>query len=922
MKFQSDRERKRYFARRKNGTGPEVHYGAGGGALLIEFSYSPERIKALKKLGARYRPVDKRWSLSPNRIEELETTGLFPRESAVISCRATFEPTLVNDSDPTETSEINPFAVPESVLAVETPDVVIRSKGRRLALRISPRLGNNGQRIVESVPGAHFVAKDNAYWIPTQELVALVKKLRDKKLSFGVEETLSHKLKASSEERNRLLSGGELPSQWSLERCGLLPYVSLQSLDDAPRFELHGFTGEQWRQMLKLAKLRRPKGVSANVLNAQEVMNLLGASGRLKFRLWRTAEVDAWLNAERALLKENIADRTEAIADHELELAEPMAFWAIREDRGALVVRGDVREGIRNRVEPEVSLPREIAVGECNEYRMPFSDLARVYEAVTRISHYPMTTSFSTLLESARLHRSALIAARRIADLTNVDPADLIGLDIDAGNKLFPHQRVAVKWLCENVNTFLGDDMGLGKTLSVLAAYRALSSRGIVKLLLVVSPVSLVRNWQNECARWFPDLSAQIVTGQKSEKAWTLRLVSNATISPDVLILNYEACRLEYVRKALESLVDRGDTFLCLDESQRIKNPVSKTFESLLKIADRAKRRVLLSGTPAPRDMADLWSQFRVLDGGERLGRSYYRWLESVAELGTKYSDFAVKGFRAGAVEEVMARAHEVMLRRRKEEVTNLPEKLFVNRYVPLRGDQMTQYEEIREELLLRMRTSDGKQFTREITNLLEQYLRAVQVASNPRLLDPEWKGDPVKFLELDAIVDEVVVRGEGKIVVWTNYLGNVRELTERYAAHGARPFSGEVSAKERQATVSAFQNDSERKVLVAVPAAGGVGITLTAAQTAVYIDRTWNAEHWLQSIDRIHRIGQQGTVSVITMTSCRIDDLIAKNLEKKADMLAKLLGDTAEAGEATAEELGLSREEFLKAVTDVEKGE
>jgi SNF2 family DNA or RNA helicase len=162
----------------------------------------------------------------------------------------------------------------------------------------------------------------------------------------------------------------------------------------------------------------------------------------------------------------------------------------------------------------------------------------------------------------------------------------------------------------------------------------------------------------------------------------------------------------------------------------------------------------------------------------------------------------------------------------------------------------------------------------------------------NPRLVDENWKGEPAKYRELDQLLEEIVGEREEKVVVWTNFLGNVRELQDRYKDYGAAAFSGEVSSAERDRTVAEFQNEKSPRVLIAVPAAGGVGITLTAAQTAIYLDKTWNAEHWLQSIDRIHRIGQRGTVRIISLHACKADDLIARNLERKSIAQAELMGD------------------------------
>jgi SNF2 family DNA or RNA helicase len=455
--------------------------------------------------------------------------------------------------------------------------------------------------------------------------------------------------------------------------------------------------------------------------------------------------------------------------------------------------------------------------------------------------------------------------------------------------------------------------MGLGKTLSVLSYYTALRETQHFSLLLVVCPNSLSRNWAREAKVWFPDLRVTVLAGDKGEKSWTLRMLNQGALETDLLVVNYEGVRLEYVTPELERIVTSKMTLLCLDESQRVKNPTAKTFKALSQIAPCCDRRVLLSGTPTPKDVSDLWAQMRLLDGGARLGKSFYKWLSRVAELGTEYSQYAVKKFHEAEVSESICRAREVMLRRRKEKVVNLPAKTFSIREIELTGSQAERYNEIREGLILRMRSVSGEQFTREITNILEEYLRAVQVSSNPRLIDPEWKGEPAKFLELDEIVREVVHEQGQKIVIWTNYLGNVSELCRRYSEYGAAPFSGEVTAAEREITVRAFQESAEPKILVAVPAAGGVGITLTAAQTAVYVDKTWNAEHWMQSVDRIHRIGQRGTVNVISLLGCKVDEIIHWNLRRKEQGQARVLGDYAEPEGAIG--LGITREELLEAL-------
>lgn len=475
--------------------------------------------------------------------------------------------------------------------------------------------------------------------------------------------------------------------------------------------------------------------------------------------------------------------------------------------------------------------------------------------------------------------------------------------------RLFPHQRVAVKWLMEMPRAFLGDDMGLGKTLSVLTTFELLKAREEADLLLVICPNSLKRNWLREAEQWFIGTKLLLHPDKKADRITFFRQLRLGARLFDGLVINFEAVRLPDIVKGLCDVLQDRKVLLCVDESQRIKNPKSKSFLALSELSHLCQRRVLLSGTPTPRDISDIWAQIFLLDDGERLGRNFYKWLAQVAELGNSYSEVAVRRYKSEEVDETLHRVQELLLRRRKEDVMQLPEKTFLMRDVELVGDQKSFYEEIRKELLVRVTSLTGATYLKEISSVLEEYLRAVQVCSNPRLVDPSWVGEPAKFLECDELVQEIVEERGEKIVIWTNYLGNVSELCVRYEHLGVRPFSGEVPTAERDQTIEEFQKGDQVKILVAIPAAGGVGITLTAAQTAIYLDKTWNAEHYLQSVDRIHRIGQQGTVNIISLQASKVDALIARNLRRKEQGLRKVFGD----GEMV--DGAISQEELIEAL-------
>jgi SNF2 family DNA or RNA helicase len=201
-------------------------------------------------------------------------------------------------------------------------------------------------------------------------------------------------------------------------------------------------------------------------------------------------------------------------------------------------------------------------------------------------------------------------------------------------------------------------------------------------------------------------------------------------------------------------------------------------------------------------------------------------------------------------------------------------------------------YDKARQEMYYEFSNTDGEKIEKDIDNYLVKLLRLTQIASNPGLLDILYNEEPGKFLTLDKIVREIIERNE-KIIIWTNFTGNVRLLKNRYKEFSAMMLFGEIPIIERNHIVKQFMEDNQCKVLIANPAAAKEGLTLTSANNAVYVDRGFKMDDYLQSQDRIHRISQN--------KRCRIIKLIAKNtideytdeiLEKKELIAKYTLGD------------------------------
>ncbi|MCB0346790.1 MAG: DEAD/DEAH box helicase [Bdellovibrionales bacterium] len=800
----------------------------------------------------------------------------------------------------------DPFCAPEEVISAAGFHVVFRMGRHETSIRAHLKKRTKVKRLVLAFPGVHYIRSERCYYIPTHLLNDIVRSLRDSESAFAFDEASSLRLKSTAKLRNAIIAGTHAPNSQELKECMLLPFVGLAQPREKGVFSLEGYTVQQLECFLPKASDFRQRRSDAKTLSERSCVEGLYNCEEGKIKVWLTKEVQQFLSKREGAYLRSIKQNKSGFADALLSVVQPPCCWRIGPNgMGRLSIAEQLAEEIKLKTLTDAIPPTASNLDQAHYLQVDFDD-NRLLDASDALKNAPRSKLFADKLEQLKLRREKL--ALRDSYL-NADDWKLNLADQALEAKLYPHQRIAAHWLSITPRAFLGDDMGLGKTLTALTAFRMRQEKGESNFLLIVCPNSLVRNWIAESCNWFSDLTLAALPASK--KARDNFLESGDLRNYDGLVVNFETVRLESVAGRLLKHLRKSSPMLCVDESQRAKNPQSKTFAALREISKQCPHRVLLTGTPTPKDISDIWSQVLLLDDGERFGTNYFDWLSTVAELGTKWSRVAVRKFKPEGVRTAIERVHEILLRRRKEDVLDLPEKTFAARDIALTGDQLKRYEEVRKELLLRVTSVSGEEYFREVRSIAEEYLRGVQLASNPRLVDPAWEGEPAKFLELDEIVQEVVEENEQKIVIWTNYLGNVRELVERYSRYDAAPFSGEVDTQQRAKTIRQFQESTSPKVLIALPAAGGVGITLTAAQTAVYLDKSWNAEHWMQSIDRLHRIGQRGTVAIISLHACKIDRLIYWNLSRKWRAQARLLGDAA------AEDTDMpSRSELIEAVS------
>jgi SNF2 family DNA or RNA helicase len=465
----------------------------------------------------------------------------------------------------------------------------------------------------------------------------------------------------------------------------------------------------------------------------------------------------------------------------------------------------------------------------------------------------------------------------------------------DAAPALMPHQEEGVAFLLDRGSGLLAFEQGLGKTLVAIEAFRRLRASGGAEQMLVVCPNHLKRNWLAELTKFAPTLSWTIVEGTAAARR---RAFAMATT--DVVITSYETARTEVT--GVMALLKRRHAVMVLDECHAVKNLQTLTSTAAQHFAPLAVARWLLSGTPVTNSATDLYAQIGIVSAGRPLGS-----FES-------FTDTFTRSPSPGANEELVRRIAPFVLRRTKDACLDLPAKNFVDIVVELPAWQRQMYNRMRDDLVVEVRAMTGAQFRAFAPTALTRLLRLAQLASNPELVLPSTGRTAGKFVELDALIDEVVRTNGHKVILWSNYVKTIQTLSERYADVGVVTLFGGTPGELRQVNANRFQADNDVRLLIGNPAAAGTGFTLTAASYSIYETLSWRYDFYAQSQDRNHRIGQSQPVTYLRLIAAdTIDEVIIAALERKGALARSLLGDPA----ASSVVAQLSQRDFCSMLMD-----
>ena len=320
---------------------------------------------------------------------------------------------------------------------------------------------------------------------------------------------------------------------------------------------------------------------------------------------------------------------------------------------------------------------------------------------------------------------------------------------------------------------------------------------------------------------------------------------------------------------------------VAIDEVHKCKNPTSQQGKGILKLS--ADTMIAMTGTPLMNNPLDLYIILKWL-GYER--HSFYQFKNHYCIMGG-YGNYQIVGYQH--LDELEENFRDIMLRRLKEEVLDLPEKVFVNEYV----ENTPKQAQIYREVLMDLRMNIDK--IAESPNPLTQLMRLRQATGFTGILSTDVK-ESAKLDRMEELVEEAVENGK-KVVIFSNWTSITDEVMRRLAKYNPAIITGETKDAERPVQEDKFQNDKTCKVIVGTIGAMGTGLTLTAGTVECFLDEPWNMALKSQAVDRCHRIGAKSNVTIYTLlTKDTIDEKInALVAEKGALSDAIVDGKTVE---------------------------
>lgn len=456
------------------------------------------------------------------------------------------------------------------------------------------------------------------------------------------------------------------------------------------------------------------------------------------------------------------------------------------------------------------------------------------------------------------------------------------------------YQKTGFLWLKtlrhNGFGGILADDMGLGKTLQIIAFLLSefLDAKAEDnRRCLIVTPASLVFNWNSEFNRFAPSLPVKMVTGSAPER----KEIIETAQTRDILITSYELLKRDLPEY-------RDVSFFCqiIDEAQYIKNHNTQAAKAVKEI--EAGCRFALTGTPIENKLSELWSIFDYLMPGFLYGYQRFRTEIEVPALQSKSKE---------AMGRLQKMVRPFILRRLKKDVlTDLPDKLEECVYGHMEGEQWKLYCAHVQRIKMLVDKQSDEEFKSAKIQILSELLKLRQLCCDPSLVYENYGSSSEKAVMcLDLIRN--AVSGGHKVLLFSQFTSMLENLQKELDKENLSYYTltGATPKEKRLKLVESFNQDETNVFCISLKA-GGTGLNLTAADIVIHYDPWWNLAVQNQATDRAHRIGQKNVVNVYKLImKDTIEENIVKLQERKRELAEQVLsGEDLGSGSFTKEEL------------------
>jgi len=405
---------------------------------------------------------------------------------------------------------------------------------------------------------------------------------------------------------------------------------------------------------------------------------------------------------------------------------------------------------------------------------------------------------------------------------------------------------------------------------------------------LIVGPTSILYNWEKEIAK-FSELSSIVLYANRKERLEKLKHREYT-----FYIINYEALHL-FIRE----LIDLEFDAIIFDESARyIKNGEANRTKAAIILADRARYKLILTATPIANRPLDVWSQFRVLDGGRSFSTNYFRFRSTFFKK-IKLGAWNKWILRKDKIPQFQSIIYSSCIRIKKEDALDLPERIYQDIKVPI-GNLEETYRAVERKVIkeieaIEIETTKGTSRLK-INNILTKLLKLQQLTAG-FIKDSDGKEITLKATpKLDALIEqiEIILDAEESVIVWCRFRYTIQLIKSALENIGIKYITmyGADTGKKKYEKWNGFQKSKNINVFVGQIESGGFGIELfkigskAKQQHMIFYELTWSPDAYDQASGRIHRIGQKSVCRYTNMYIANtIDERIINSKNEKKEI-------------------------------------